>query len=199
MKCHNCSKNAIYWVGRNRETAVPLCLDCYVRVRDIALREMEAHERAINHLTAQMEAMVGLPGILPRYPERRPVVHTGAMTLNNINVSHSQVGVLNTGTLQNVDATVTVLRSEGNSELAAAVQALAQALVTTHELSDEKKNQALEVLGTLGQEATVPKDKRKPAVVRALINELSSILGGVAALTRMWDAAKALIEKALSS
>lgn len=149
MKCHNCTKNAIYQVGRKKETAVPLCLDCYVRLRDISLREEESHERAINHLTAQMEAMVGLSGILPKYPERPRIVHTGAMTLNNIHVSNSQVGVLNTGTLQNVDATVNVLRSEGNPELAAAVLALAQALVSTTELSSEKKNQALELLGTL--------------------------------------------------
>lgn len=144
-----------------------------------------------------MEAMVGLPGILPRYPERPRIVHTGAMTLNNIQVSNSQIGVLNTGTLENVDATVNVLRSEGNPELAAAVLALAQALVATTELSNVKKNQALELLGTLGEEAAAPREKRKPSVIRALMTELSGILGGIAALSGFWEATKVLVEKLL--
>ena len=198
VKCHNCEKNAIYWVGQTRKSAVPLCLDCYIRLRNVTERELESHERAINFLTSHMESVVGLPGILPRYPEPRRVIHTGAMTLNNIHVSNSQIGVLNTGTLQNVDATVTVLKAEGNAQLASAVTALAQAVIVSAELANETKNQALELLGALAAEAVAPKEKRKTSVIRAMISELSSILGGVAALNALWDKAKALAETLLN-
>lgn len=178
---------------------VPLCLDCYIRFQNVMDQQLEEHERHLNYLSAEMESVVGLPGILPRYPARqRRVIQTGALTLNNIHVSNSQVGVINTGTLQNVDATVTVLRSGGNADLANAITALAQAVIELREMADDKKNQALEILGALAEEAVAPKEMRKPAVVRALISELSNILGGVAALGTLWAKAKALFEQLFS-
>lgn len=198
MRCHNCPKNAMFEVGP-AEGRISLCLDCYIRFQNVIDQQLEDHERHINFLTAQMESVVGFPGILPRYPERRGrVIHTGALTLNNIHVSNSNVGVINTGTLQNVDATVTVLKSEGNAELANSIAALAQAVIELHDVADSTKNQVLEILGALSQEAVVPKDKRKTGVMRALISELSNLLGSVAALAALWAKAKALFEQLFS-
>lgn len=178
---------------------ISLCLDCYIRFQNAIDQQLEDHERNINFLTAQMESVVGFPGILPRYPERqRRVIHTGALTLNNIHVSNSNVGIINTGTLQNVDASVTVLKSEGNAELANSIAALAQAVIELRDVADGTKNQILEILGAVSQEAVVPKEKRKPAVVRALISELSNLLGGIAALAALWGKAKTLFEQLFS-
>ncbi len=107
---------------------VLLCLDCYIRFEKVKQRQSESYERQMNYLTSQMEAVVGLPGILPRYPERRRVIQAGAVNLNNFTISNSQIGVLNTGTIQNVDATVTVLKSGGDTALATALTELAQAI-----------------------------------------------------------------------
>ena len=187
----------MFEVGPEKDR-VPLCLDCYIRFQNVMDQQTEEHEQHLNYLSAEMESIVGLPGTLPRYSERRRVIHTGALTLNNIHVSNSQVGVINTGTLQNVDATVTVLKSSGNEELATAITALAQAVIELRDMADEAKNQALEILGALAEEAVAPKEKRKTAVVRALISELSIILGGVAALAALWTKAKGLFEQLFS-
>ena len=185
----------MYTVGPD-DARVPLCLDCFIRFQNVWYQQLEEYERHLNYLSAEMDSIAGFSGNLPRYPERRPrVIHTGALTLNNIHVSNSQVGVINTGTLQNVDATVTVLKSGGNAELANAVTALAQAVIELREMANDQKNQALEIIGALAEEAVAPKDKRKTAVVRALITELSTILGGVAALAALWEKAKGLFEQ----
>jgi hypothetical protein len=197
MKCHNCSKNAMFMVGPEN-AQVPLCLDCNIRFDAMMQRQIEEQERHLNYLASEMEVVAGVPGTLPRYPEQRRVVHTGAITLNNIHVSNSNVGVISTGTLQNVDATVTVLKTGGNAELASAVAALAQALIESRDMANATKNQALEILGALAAEAVAPKPQRKTAVVRALLSELSNILGGVAALAGVWTKAKALLEQLLS-
>jgi hypothetical protein len=157
------------------------------------LQEQEMHQREINYLTAEMESMVGMSGILPKYPERRPVIQTGGITLNNIHVTNSEIGVLNTGIIENVDATVSVLKREGGEELANAIAALTEAVIQSGEIANDQKNQIMELLSTLSEEAVAPADKRKSAVAKTLLSDLSNILGGVKALTDVWVTAKEII------
>lgn len=194
MKCHNCDKNAMYEVGPEGQEA-SLCLDCYIRWQNAQLREQEMLERELNYLSAEMESISGIPGTLPRYPERQTVIHTGGVTLNNIHVSNSEIGVLNTGTIGNVDATVTVLRSAGNRELASAVATLSQAVIQSGQIANDSKNQILELLGALSEEAIAPKEKRKTSVAKALLSELSGILSGVGALAGLWQKTKTLFDQ----
>jgi hypothetical protein len=69
--------------------------------------------------------------------------------LNNIRVTNSEIGVLNTGTIENVDSTVTVLKTSGNSELAQAVTALSEAVIKSNEISSNQKNQIIKMLPKL--------------------------------------------------
>lgn len=197
MKCCNCDKNAMYAVGPEGQQ-VSLCLDCYIRWQNIELQQQEIYERQINFLTDEIESVVGMHGILPRYPERRAVIHTGGIILNNIHVTNSEIGVLNTGTIENVDSTVTVLKTAGNAELANAITALTEAVIKSTEISVNQKDQALELLGTLSEEAVAPKEKRKLAVVRVLLSELSGVLGGVASLAQVWEKVRTIFQQVFS-
>jgi len=184
----------MYMVGPE-DRQVPLCLDCYIRWQNVMLQQQEMYERQINYLTSEMESVVGMPGILPRFPERRPIIHTGGITLNNIHVSNSEVGVLNTGTIENVDATVTVLKTEGNMELAEAVTALSEAVIKSREIADNDKNKILELLSSLSEEALAPKEKRKTAVAKILLSELSDMLGGITTISAIWGKATGIFHQ----
>jgi hypothetical protein len=166
---------------------LPLCLDCSIRYQNMINQQLENIERQINFAMDTMDDVIGIYGVTPRFPERRPLIHTGGVTLNNINVSNSEIGVLNTGTIENVDSTVTVLKTEGNNQLASAVTALSEAIIKSDELSNEQKNETLELLSSLSSEAIAPKKARKLGVVRALLSGLSGMLGDVATLSAVWE------------
>ena len=117
--------------------------------------------------------------------------------MNNFNISNSQIGVLNTGTIQNVDATVTVLKSSGDAALAAALAELAQAIISSNDIVVATKNQALELLNELGEQAVAPKDRRRPSVTRTVLAEVGSIIGGIASLTALWERFKSVLESIL--
>jgi len=153
------------------------------------IQQQDMLGRVINFLSAQAESVVGIPGVLPRYPEPRAVIQTGGVTLNNIHVSDSEIGILNTGTIENVDSTVTVLRNEGNKELASAVTVLSEAVIKSAQVADDQKNQILELLSSLSEEAVAPQEKRKLAVVKAVLAELTVLLGGVVSLAGLWEKA----------
>jgi hypothetical protein len=194
MKCHNCPKNAMFWVGDDTGQ-VPLCLDCWTRYENAVLRQQEEMERQINYLSDEMDALVGLSPTSPRYPARRPIVHVEGVTLNNIKVSGSQIGVLNTGSIETVDATVNVLRAEGQAELAAALTRLTEEVIKANTIHDNQKNQVIELLGALSEEAAAPAVKRRLSVVKAMLGDLADALGGVAEIAVAWEAAKELLTR----
>ncbi|MBE3125310.1 MAG: hypothetical protein IMZ57_06590 [Acidobacteria bacterium] len=194
MKCYNCDKSAMFAMGPEGQQAL-LCLDCYIRYQNIQLQQQKMYERQINYITSQMESAVGLHGILPRYPERRSIIQTGGVTLNNIHVTNSEIGVLNTGNIENVDATVTVLKNEGNAELAAAVSALSEAVIRSSEINADRKNQIMELLAALSEEAVAPREKQKKSVVKAVIGQIGEVLGGVSSVLGLWEKARAIFQQ----
>ena len=109
------------------------------------------------------------------------------MTLNNLSISNSQIGVLNTGTIHNVDATVSVLNSDVSSDLAQTLIDFANVIASDSNLANEAKNQALELINEIGQQALAPVEHRKPAVTRALLAELGTIISGVVGLVSLFD------------
>src|SRR3972149_2740749 len=101
MKCYNCANPAMFLVGPEN-APVPLCLDCKARfVQSIALQN-DMLEREMNFLIGMAESTTGVYGVMPKFPQRQ-VVQLENMTLNNIKVDRSTIGVLNTGTIGTVD------------------------------------------------------------------------------------------------
>jgi len=200
MKCSQCGKPAMFLVGPD-DKRTPLCLECNLKFVQLTVAQNEMYERQINYLTDQMEVTVGLPGLFPRFPVRRPpqTVQTGDITLNNIKVDRSVVGVLNTGTIETVDSAVTALHQSGDDQLSAAIQELTQAVVNNNEVVAETKNKILEILSVVATEATAPKERRRLTVIRALLHELAGLMGGAAALGAVWDRIRPILEAAFGT
>jgi hypothetical protein len=169
---------------------IPLCLDCSLKHTQMLAIQNDQLERQMNYATEQMEAIVGLPGILPHYPQRKVNIIQGAtVALNNINVTNSNVGVLNTGNLEIVDSAITQLNQDADAAgVSNAISQLANAIVASNELSSEKRNEAIEILGVIASEATAPKDKRRGAVIKSLLPTLGTIIQSGAGLIQIWQA-----------
>ena len=115
--------------------------------------------------------------------------------MNNINVTNSTVGVLNTGTIQSVDSSVTLLKQSGATDTADAIAKLTEALIECVELSTEQKDNALQLLGTLAMEAVKPPERRQKAVGLSILGSLKDIASTVAALAGAWSHAAPLLQQ----
>ena len=113
--------------------------------------------------------------------------------MNNIQVTNSELGVLNTGNIQNVDSTVTVLKTSGNSELAETITQLSETVIKSN-ISNDIKNQIIELLDAISTEAVAPQDKRRKSVVGALLAKLSAIMSNVECFSELWQKAKSVFE-----
>jgi len=173
MKCYQCPKPAMYLVT---EKEIPLCLSCYSQYSQNNQAEMAANERMINYLSDQMSFSVGLPPMGPRFPEPPQPIHISGVKLNNINVSNSVVGTINTGTIGAVDQTISALIQLGEPSLAEGIKSLTEAVIGSSDLSENQKNELIEILGAVASEAATPKEERKNLVVKTLLERGEQIL-----------------------
>lgn len=172
MKCFQCSNPAMYQVGKQ---SIPLCLDCYFKYSQIQQREVENNERMLNYLSDQMAASVGMPPMGPRFPTRpQPVVVAGAK-LNNIHVSNSIVGTINTGSIGTVDQSISALVQVGEPALAEALKSLSEAVLQSGDLTRNQRNEVIEALSVIAKEAATPREARQNTVAQSMLEKAMKI------------------------
>ena len=147
-----------------------------------------------------MERQVRLPGLLPRYPARRPapvVQQTGPINFQHIRVEKSTIGAINTGTIQQLDVAIGQAEGAGAGALAGAVKTLAEAFMQSKELDDARKNEALEQLTLLTEQVRLPAQQRKPGLIRAALGALKDTATTAAGLLSVWEKAKPYLDQLL--
>jgi hypothetical protein len=148
----------------------------------------------MNFAAAEMEAVLGTTGVIPRYPQRQlRVIQGGPVKLYNIQVNDSSVGVLNTGNLEMVDTAITALKANPQTQdIAGAISKLAVAIANA-DLPKENKNEAIEILTTVATEATAPEPKRKSSVVKRLLSGFPTLIQTSASAIEIWKAVEPII------
>src|SRR6266480_4272438 len=109
MRCSQCPNPAFYRIG-NGKGETTLCLRCLQVYEGIQFREWLKNAAMMNHASASMDSMLGgIGGESPRIPvEAIARAASMANTYNNISISNSSVGVVNTGNLARIDAAITM-------------------------------------------------------------------------------------------
>ena len=91
-----------------------------------------------------------------------------APTFNNLNIHNSAVGVVNTGTYQQLDSAITVINKAGGAELAHAIQQLTEAVAKAQDIGEDSRRDALGFLNVIAEQAKAqpgePLAERRDAV-----------------------------------
>jgi hypothetical protein len=194
MKCNQCDRPAMYLIGEDGK--IPLCLDCYAKLSHIHQMQFLQNAAMMNLAMDQIDKVTGFPSSGGRMP-----VHALAQairrspTLNNIHISHSQIGVLNTGSIQRIDAAITLTKGSDAEEVGALINGLTQAVIQSNELDASQQNDIIDLTETLAEEVV---GKRKQATITAVMKSITEKVGGVAALAgaveKLWQAISPLIK-----
>jgi len=176
----------MYQVGSQ---SIPLCLDCYFKYSQIQQREFENHERMMNYLSDQIASSVGMPPLGPKFPPRpQPVVVAGAK-LNNIHVSNSVVGTINTGSIGTVDQSISALVQVGEPDLAEALKSLSEAVLQSSDLTRNQRNEVVEALSIIAKEAATPKEMRQNTVAQSMLEKamkITSLAADIGDVCQKW-------------
>lgn len=176
----------MYQVG---DQNIPLCLDCYFKLSQIQQGDLENNERMLNYLSDEIAAQVGMPPMGPRFSPRPQPVHVGGIKLNNISVSNSVVGTINTGSIGSVDQSIPALVQLGEPALAEAIKSLSEAILQSADLTRDQRNELVEIMSVLAKEAATPKEARRSTVAQTLLDKamkITSLANDITDVCQKW-------------
>ena len=124
-----------------------------------------------NRAAADLESIVGLPGMLPRI--QIPPLPSAPLTPNNFKVDNSVVGSINTGNVRAIDVNLTYLHGAGNDKARDALKALTEAVLNDASISDAQKNELIDQITFLSEQTVAGAKERKPGLIKATFNALT--------------------------
>lgn len=182
MKCSQCDRPAIVRYGD-----LGLCVEHHLKMQQATYLQVSMLAAHLNFTRSQIEAGTG--GLLPlsRMEIPPPPFIGDNLTLNNINVSGSTIGAINTGTIRNLDASITTMQSRGEHELGAAIAELTEAIIHSNEVNEAAKREIAEQLEFLVAQATAEEQNRSMGVVKSTLAGLRNSISVAAGLLTIWD------------
>ena len=182
-KCHQCQTPAIC-----KRNGIYLCLDCDAKFQQASYQRHVSVASTLNMLLDEMDEIAGLPRTGGRFQMPIPTtINTGDTTYNNIRVSDSTVGTINTADVKNIHSSVSAMQGENRHDLANAILRLTQAIVDAEDLEESDQKSAIEYLSFLSDQAITPEEKRKPIVGKTIISELEQILTNAGSMASIWS------------
>ena len=191
-KCCQCGNEGLYKVGGKL-----LCVDCTLKVQQIADAQQAHYAKEINYLTAEIEAITGFPMALPSYEIPRPIIHNAPITFNNIKVDKSIVGSINTGNVHNIDVAMTNLKNGGNEALAGEIAKFTEAIANDSKADKDLKNEILEYISYVSTQVSLPTEKRKPSMLKTVLAAINKCAGSVADWITIWTTLQPMIMAAI--
>jgi hypothetical protein len=187
MKCQQCGKQAVVSYDDGK---INLCLDCNLKFQQAANMIQRRNAEMMNYITEQIEFSVGMPGLLPRYKIPTPIIQSGSNTYNNINVNNSNVGSINTGYIESIDLSLSVLNKQGNQDSSNVLKQLTEEIIRNNEIEQATKNEILEQLSFISEELIKPKEKRKLTLIKNVFSSVSTTLSAFTNLLSLWNTFK---------
>lgn len=187
--CSQCgNKPAIVLFGNN-----PLCIDCYSKLNQIIQMQYNRDLQEINYLTDIAEATTGMYGVLPKYDIPQPITNQGALTFNNISVDRSVIGAINTAKVKQIDITMSKIKNSGDEELTKAIKEFTEAVISETKLSNETKNQIIELISFLTKQSLLNKEKRQNSIIKAILPHVEGLISAIASLVPLWTKLRPLL------
>lgn len=105
------------------------------------------------------------------------------------NITNSIVGCVNNGIMDanKIDVSTQQLKQNNGNDIAQSIQIIKDAILQSKELNSIIKNDVLEQLTEISEQAKLPKEKRKKGILKAILNGISNTLTSVESLAKVWD------------
>jgi len=189
-KCHQCDKPAIVYLEDNK---IALCLDCNLKLQQIFDIEQRRNAARINFLADEFESSLGCSGIIPRYHIPTPIYQKGDTTFNNINISNSAVGAINTGNVKSIDVSLTHLKQQGVDELVDLIKRFTEEILRDNKIEEKQRNELLEHVAFISEQISISKDQRKSIILKSVFSYVTSGISGIESLMNIWDKIRAIL------
>ena len=190
-RCSQCDRLAVFYYGE-----VGLCVDHHLKMQQALYLQVSMLAAQLNYLNSELESGSGGLMRLPRINIPPTTFAEGNVTFNNINVAGSNIGAINTGTIKNLDTSITIIENQGNSDLAVAVTELTEAVIKSNEIGNSVKDEINQQLELLVSQVTLDQQSRSMGVIKSLLAGTRNSVSVVASLLTIWDRVEPIFKSA---
>jgi len=103
-------------------------------------------------------------------------------------------GAINTGQIKNLNVALDNVQNAGSPDLANALRQLTEAVLTSSELSPEKKKLAVNHLSNITDQAALPKNQRQSRIGKKILEGFEGVISVSPVLLGIWDTVQPLVE-----
>jgi len=184
-KCRQCDKPAL--VGE-------LCIEHYRMYVEANYMLFCMGVSNLNLIGEEISAGTG--GLMPprRMQMPPPLPNRGDLTFSNINVDRSTIGAINTGTISNLNTSISIMKNAGQQDLAAAIKELTEAVLKSKEIDISVMNEINEQLEFLVAQGFTEKQNRSMGLVKSVLAGIRGIILMAPSLLTIWDRVEPLIK-----
>ena len=111
-----------------------------------------------------------------------------------VTVTGGQVGAINFGNVDEIQVHLQAMTQNGEPGLAEALAALTNAVLHTDEVDENAKNELLEQLAFVTQQASVKPEERKTGAVKAMLSAIRDGASTISAASGAWTAVEPLLK-----
>jgi hypothetical protein len=138
----------------------------------------------MNHALDEMDEISGISLGGGRIPV---AALAGAMkngsVYNNIRISNSTVGVLNTGDLARIDAVITLTKDTDVEAIGDILKSLTQTIIDARDIEQKAKKELVELIQSLAEQVVGSQGARKPSVIVTLVRGIEERAKGIVAIS----------------
>jgi hypothetical protein len=188
-ECIQCGKPAI---------VQDLCVEHYymlMQANHIQLSWASAH---FNALSDSLDAGAGYLVHHQRIEiPQLPNAISNISTENYFNISKSTVGVLNTGTINNLNSGITLMESQDKAEVATSIKDFIEAVDKSIQITIEAKKEILEQLDVLIAQLNAEEKSRSIGLIKSILAGITNTVTGTAALLTLWEHVSTILSSSI--
>jgi hypothetical protein len=179
VKCHQCDHAAMFGAGPKGE--IPVCLDCWHKFQNATAMQFLMAAAAANQAADDMDAMmpIGLTGGRIPVAALANALAKGSSVTNHINISNSNVGVVNTGDVDRINAAITLSQKSDVAGVGLQIKALTEEIIKSKEAKKVDKQELVDLVEALATEVV---GTRKKPVILSLLTAIEERAKGFSAI-----------------
>lgn len=192
--CTQCGKPAVMSFESN-----PLCVDHFLKINQAFYLQYSSMAAQLNASREEIAQGTGRLIEPIRIEIPRPPFIGDTLNLNNINVSNSTIGSINTGTIVQMDSAIGIIESRGNRDLAEIATEFAEAIISADDLDENAKREISEQLSLLLSHLSAEPVNRSKGVIKAMMLGIRSSLNGITNVMSIWNRLEPVIRTILEN
>ncbi len=116
-------------------------------------------------------------------------LHQESRINSTTNITNTIVECINNGIMEanKIDISTQQLKQNNKNDIAESIQIIKDAILRSNELNNIIKNDVLEQLTEISEQAKRPKEKRKQSIIKLILNKIGNTLASVESLAKVWD------------